>query len=102
VGDREFGDIRTRMRRALTAAIKARDRSAVTALRSALAAIDNAEAVDPATTPPATARQPGPGKAPPGKVVHPPRRSLRLGTAIHPGSRARRSGSAPPRPSVGP
>jgi uncharacterized protein len=67
VGDRGFGDIRTRMRRALTAAMKARDRSAVTALRSALAAIDNAEAVDPANTPPATARQPGPGKAPPGE-----------------------------------
>jgi hypothetical protein len=67
VGDREFGDIRTRMRRALTAAMKARDQSAVTALRSALAAIDNAEAVDPATTPPATARRPGPGKAPPGE-----------------------------------
>ncbi|HEX3201485.1 MAG TPA: UvrD-helicase domain-containing protein [Actinomycetes bacterium] len=66
VGDRGFGDIRTRMRRALTAAMKARDRSAVTALRSALAAIDNAEVVDPANTPPATARRPGPGKAPPG------------------------------------
>ena len=34
------------MRRALTAAMKARDQPAVTALRSALAAIDNAEAVD--------------------------------------------------------
>lgn len=33
------------MRRALTAAMKARDQHAVTALRSALAAIDNAEAV---------------------------------------------------------
>jgi hypothetical protein len=54
------------MHRALTAAMKARDRSAVTALRSALAAIDNAEVVDPANTPPATARRPGPGKAPPG------------------------------------
>jgi uncharacterized protein len=36
------------MRRALTAALKARDQHAVTALRSALAAIDNAEAVDAA------------------------------------------------------
>ena len=36
------------MRRALTAAMKARDQHAVTALRSALAAIDNAEAVDAA------------------------------------------------------
>ena len=48
VGDRGVGDIRTRMRRALTAAMKARDQCAVTALRSALAAIDNAEAVDTA------------------------------------------------------
>jgi uncharacterized protein YqeY len=36
------------MRRALPAAMKARDQPAVTALRSALAAIDNAEAVDSA------------------------------------------------------
>ncbi len=36
------------MRRALPAAMRARDHRAVTALRSALAAIDNAEAVDPA------------------------------------------------------
>jgi uncharacterized protein len=39
-------DLRDRLRRALPAAMKARDRPAVTALRSALAAIDNAEAVD--------------------------------------------------------
>ena len=39
-------DIRTRMRRDLTAAMKARDRRAVATLRSTLAAIDNAEAVD--------------------------------------------------------
>jgi uncharacterized protein len=42
------GDIRIRMRRALTAAMKARDQRAVAALRSALAAIDNAEAVEAA------------------------------------------------------
>jgi uncharacterized protein YqeY len=36
------------MRRDLTAAMKARDRQAVAALRSTLAAIDNAEAVDAA------------------------------------------------------
>ena len=35
------------MRRDLTAALKARDHVAVAALRSAIAAIDNAEAVDP-------------------------------------------------------
>ncbi|GAB2982664.1 GatB/YqeY domain-containing protein [Amycolatopsis acidiphila] len=37
--------MRTSLRDDLTAALKARDRVAVTALRSALAAIDNAEAV---------------------------------------------------------
>jgi uncharacterized protein len=40
-------DLRDRLRRALPAAMKARDRPAITALRSALAAIDNAEAYDP-------------------------------------------------------
>jgi uncharacterized protein YqeY len=40
-------DIRTRLRRALTEALKARDAEAVSALRSALSAIGNAEAVDP-------------------------------------------------------
>jgi uncharacterized protein len=39
-------DLRDRLRRALPAAMKARDAPAVAALRSALAAIDNAEAVD--------------------------------------------------------
>ncbi|MGX1812070.1 hypothetical protein ACWIGI_40670 [Nocardia sp. NPDC055321] len=38
--------LRDRLRAALPAALKARDRTAVAALRSALAAIDNAEAVD--------------------------------------------------------
>lgn len=40
-------DLRDRLRRALPAAMKARDRTTITALRSALAAIDNAEAFDP-------------------------------------------------------
>jgi uncharacterized protein YqeY len=40
-------NLRDRLRRALPAAMKARDRPAVAALRSALAAIDNAEAYDP-------------------------------------------------------
>jgi uncharacterized protein len=47
-------DIRTAMRRDLVVALKARDTSTVTALRTAIAAVDNAEAVDtsamPATT----------------------------------------------------
>lgn len=42
------GDLRARLRAALPAAIRARDRVATAALRSALAAIDDAEAVDPA------------------------------------------------------
>src|SRR5262245_41646092 len=41
-------DLPVRLRAALTTAMKARDRSAVTALRAALAAIDNAGAVTPA------------------------------------------------------
>lgn len=44
--------MRSRLRRALADAIKARDHEAVSALRSALAAIDNAEAVDAQTAPP--------------------------------------------------
>ena len=38
--------MRARLRQDLTAAMKARDAVAVTALRSAIAAIDNAEAVE--------------------------------------------------------
>jgi uncharacterized protein YqeY len=45
----DAGDVRDRLRRALPAAIRARDTVAVAALRSALAAIDNVEAVDPDT-----------------------------------------------------
>ncbi len=43
--------LRGRLRVALTGAMKARDRVAVSALRSALAAIDNAEAVDASAGP---------------------------------------------------
>jgi uncharacterized protein YqeY len=50
-------NLRDRLRQALPPAMKARDRPAVTALRSALAAIDNAGAVDPAHAPP-TAQAP--------------------------------------------
>jgi uncharacterized protein len=46
-GGEEPGDIGTRLRRALTRALRARDSDAVSALRSALSAIGNAEAVDP-------------------------------------------------------
>ncbi|MDQ3154976.1 MAG: GatB/YqeY domain-containing protein [Actinomycetota bacterium] len=48
--------VRDRLRTALPAAMKARDSVAVAALRSALGAIDNAEAVDAARAP-----QPGAG-----------------------------------------
>jgi uncharacterized protein YqeY len=50
--------MRTRLRRALPPAMKARDQQTVAALRSALAAIDNAEAVEVTSTPPPA--QPGP------------------------------------------
>ncbi|GAA5056819.1 GatB/YqeY domain-containing protein [Nocardia callitridis] len=42
----ETVSLRARMRAALTTAMKSRDRQAISALRSALGAIDNAEAVD--------------------------------------------------------
>jgi uncharacterized protein len=45
------GTLRGRLRGALPAAMKARDAAAVAALRSALAAIDNAEAVEPGPSP---------------------------------------------------
>jgi uncharacterized protein len=47
-------NLRDRLHRALPTAMKARDRPALTALRSALAAIDNAEAVNPPQTSPGT------------------------------------------------
>lgn len=43
--------IRIRLRAALTTAMKARDKPAVAAIRAAIAAIDNAEAVDAAFVP---------------------------------------------------
>lgn len=46
-GEEPGPDIRSRLRLALTDALKARDRGAASALRSALSAIGNAEAVDP-------------------------------------------------------
>jgi uncharacterized protein YqeY len=57
----EAEDLRTRMRRALTLAMKARDKQAVAALRSTLAAIDNAEAVSTVDASPAG--RPGDGPA---------------------------------------
>jgi uncharacterized protein len=46
-------DTRDQLGRALRQALKARDTIAVSALRSALSAIANAEAVEPAASPPA-------------------------------------------------
>jgi uncharacterized protein len=61
------GNLHERLRRALPAAMRARDRPAVNALRSALAAIDNAGAVDPAQ-----ARPDAPHPAPPAaNAAHP-------------------------------
>ena len=40
-------DVRSRLRAELTASLKRRDRAVAAALRSAVAAVDNAEAVDP-------------------------------------------------------
>jgi uncharacterized protein len=51
------GTLRERLRAALPAAMKARDAAAVAALRSALAAVDNAEAVE-AAPPPTAATHP--------------------------------------------
>ena len=51
-GDAYCGSVRTVLRRDLAAAMKARDSVSVSALRSALAAIENAEAVDMTTNPP--------------------------------------------------
>jgi len=48
------GTVRSRLRGALPAAMKARDMTAVAALRSALGAIDNAEAVDTGLAPSVT------------------------------------------------
>ncbi len=45
--------VRVPMRQALSAAMRARDKVAVNALRAALAALDNAEAVPPDATAPA-------------------------------------------------
>jgi uncharacterized protein YqeY len=52
------GDVRERLRLALRAAMKARDTVAVSALRSVLAAIANAEAVPPAEASPADGSAP--------------------------------------------
>ncbi|HLT60428.1 MAG TPA: GatB/YqeY domain-containing protein [Microlunatus sp.] len=46
-------DLRSRLQDALRTALKDRDRAAAAAVRSALAAIGNAEAVDPTPQPPA-------------------------------------------------
>lgn len=52
------GTVRDRLRAALPDAMKARDSVAVAALRSALAALDNAEAVDAARAPQPSAGHP--------------------------------------------
>jgi uncharacterized protein len=54
--DDDAGTVRDRLRAALASAMKARDSVAVTVLRSALGAIDNAEAVDAGAAPQPGAR----------------------------------------------
>ena len=46
------GSVRAAVRRELDTALKARDRTAISALRAALGALDNAEVADPAAAPP--------------------------------------------------
>lgn len=58
-GEEPGPDIRSRLRLALTEALKARDKDAASALRSALSAIGNAEAVDPGEA--GSGRPGGPG-----------------------------------------
>jgi uncharacterized protein len=57
-------NLRDRLSRALPVAMKARDRLAVTALRSALAAIANAEAIDSSRAPPQAGHPEPTGSAP--------------------------------------
>jgi uncharacterized protein len=75
--DRAAENLRERLSRALPVAMKARDRLAVAALRSALAAIANAEAVGPSRAPPQAGHPEPPGSegglpAPPGPGGDPP------------------------------
>jgi uncharacterized protein len=71
--DGDTDSLRERLSGALPAAMKARDRVAVAALRSALAAIANAEAVDPSRASPPAAPPPDPGpsaKSPDPRTEH--------------------------------
>jgi uncharacterized protein YqeY len=94
-------NLRERLGRALPAAMKARDRVAVAALRSALAAIANAEAVDPSRPPPQAAPPPdstGPVPEPPNpRAGHPEPATSGTG---HPEPAG--SGPGPPDPGSGP
>jgi len=70
-------DIRTRLQQALRGALKARDGSATSALRSALGAIGNAEAVEPGAAAPAGSAGPHVAGAVSGLgAAEVPRRSL--------------------------
>jgi uncharacterized protein len=70
------------MRRDLTAAMKARDKPAIAALRSTLAAIDNAEAVDAAQVPPAGAGHPTSEELPPAGRERPAGEGAIAGAAL--------------------
>lgn len=105
-------NLRDRLSRALPAAMRARDRPAMTALRSAVAAIDNAGAVDPthplptdqdpriATSAARPQASPGPGSRPrasPGPGSRPPEsvdRGTRPAVVTDTGSRPPKSTAA--------
>lgn len=72
-------ELRTRMRAGLTSAMKARDKVTVAALRTALAAFDNAEAVPVPPTP--NEGSPTPSQGPPATSEHVAGTSVGLGSA---------------------
>jgi uncharacterized protein len=77
VGAGSGADVQARLRRALAEAIRARDTIAVSALRSALGAIGNAEAVESGTAAPAGSASPNIAGAVSGLgAAEVPRRSL--------------------------
>jgi uncharacterized protein len=87
------------MRRDLTAAMKARDKPAIAALRSTLAAIDNAEAVDAAQVPaaqvpPAAAGQPASEEIPPAAAGQPASEEIPPAGRGHPAGEGAIAGAA--------
>jgi uncharacterized protein YqeY len=96
--DGDTDSLRERLSRALPVAMKARDRVAVAALRSALAAIANAEAVDPSRSPPPAARSPDSG---PSEESPDPRTGNQTPASSGPGPPGPRAGHQEPAGSGG-